>query len=94
MERRRKFQKIYYLGHLHMPNKLAERDKEIILASKKIKALQHLHKFSGKIRDKNETEEFQKNLEFEMKLTLMQLDAIIGLNNLETYAKAKGAKLD
>ena len=77
-----------------MPNKLTERDEEIILASKKIKALQHLHKFSRKIRDKNEAEEFQKNLEFEMKLTLMQLDAIIGLKNLETYARVNGAKLD
>ncbi len=77
-----------------MPNRLAERDKAIIRASKKIKALQHLHKFCKNISDRNEGEEMQKNLEFEMKLALMQLDETIGLRNLEAYARTKGAKFE
>jgi len=72
-----------------MLKEIKERDDVIIHISKKLKALQHLHEFANKIHDRGEMEDVQRKLAYEMKITMFELDNIIGKDNFEKYVKIK-----
>lgn len=73
-----------------LPKKMP-RDKFIIKSSKKLKALNHIHKYCKHMVDQKAKEDLQEKIRFEIKITMMMLDQYIGAENIAKWTAPKNS---